>query len=74
MLKTERIAKNFQMAFNQHFGYAKIKGILEIIIFFFSILCCGFKKISYLCSRYIKNSNRETVYKTNLLGRGTMNL
>ena len=34
MLKTERIAKNFQMAFNQHFGYAKIKGILEIINLF----------------------------------------
>ena len=32
--KKERIAKNFQMAFNQHFGYAKIKGILEIINLF----------------------------------------
>ena len=34
MLKTERNAKNFQMACNQHFGYAKTEDNLEIINLF----------------------------------------
>jgi len=34
MLKTERNAKIFQMACNQHFGYAKTDGDLEIINLF----------------------------------------
>jgi hypothetical protein len=34
MLKTERNAKNFQMACSQHFGYAKTNGNLKIINLF----------------------------------------
>ncbi len=45
MLKTERNAKNFQMACSQHFGYAKTDGNLEIINLFSAFYAVVSKKI-----------------------------